>query len=736
MIKRYSFALLFFCYLLLLTVPTAAQDRVADPQEVNILLKNNVQELYFSIKSDDTLIGYSAYKVQRTMQLAGESFIKFQSLSRLKTGMGSIEDLYFQSEFSLSRQSLAPAYLQMKQTSARGDIFSETIFSSGVIAQKTASGKDQSSAIIPVTQSCNLLVNNLWGRLDTFVEHYLVMIILCRSGMTQIPVFDPILKTTGTIEIVPGKEERIEVGGTAYSCRHYTIKDFYGIPLMSAWYEPKVGRIIKMKELGGTLIFELSSRKVSVELEKSKGLDFMSSRAVPSPIYFTEPEKINRISLEGSLLGRGFQSLSHKVQGYEQQFNGTSTEFEASGTFEVKTSKPVIDKPNPFPPKNVPEDVAPYLKAQPGVESENEILKNKAMEITWKSRDSFTAASRINKWVKDNIKSGIALPAASFSFINGIGNSESRSLLVAAMCRSVGIPCRTAGGIAFKDGDFAPHYWVEAYLDANGWTPFDPESMTEGGGLDALRIYLWEFGDLTSTRIASIDFNPKPPQSVSYYNKDLTWAVGEERTYEIKKGETIIGREIAAIEDIMIEDGKESYIFASTSTLDIGGNTFKADGKLTISPNVLPREFLFKSEMDATQQVQHFKFEKGFITQIFDGTDRKRDIPYSRGTYLIDQRFLSQWALVVGQMPRPQLGKKYNFTVFVPEDLKTRDIELEAKNFEKIEAGEKEYDVFKCESKKGMVFYIDSTGKVVRIALPPQELEIDLVKTEFKLKNQ
>jgi hypothetical protein len=562
------------------------------------------------------------------------------------------------------------------------------------------------------------------------------MIILCRSGMTQIPVFDPILKTTGTVEIISGKEERIELGGTHYGCRQYTIKDFYGIPVMSAWYDPKAGRIIKMKELGGTLVFELSSRKVSRELEKSKGFDFLSSRSVPSPIYFSEPEKITRITLEARMLGRGFKNLSHKVQGYEQEFTGTSTEFEAAGTFEVKTSKPVIDKPNPFPPRNVPEEAQPYLKSQPGVECDNEILKNKAMEITWKSKDSFTAASRINKWVKDNIKSGIALPAASFSFINGIGNSESRSLLVAAMCRSVGIPCRTAGGIAFKEGDFIPHYWVEVYLDANGWIPFEPETTAEGGGLDALRIYLWEFGDLSSTQITSLDFSPRPAQSVSYYNKDLTWPVGEERTYEIKKGETIIGHETAVIEDIVVEDGRESYIFNSTSTLDIGGNTFKAEGKLTISPNVLPQEFLFKSEMDAQQQVQHFTFDKGFITQIFDGTDRKRDIPYSRGTYLIDQRFLSQWALVVGQMPKPQLGKKYNFTVFVPEDLKTRDIELEAKNFEKIEAGEKEYDVFKCESKKGMVFYIDSTGKVVRIALPPQELEIDLVKTELKIKNQ
>jgi hypothetical protein len=488
---RFTLKTLYFFLFLSLLPPLAAfsQDKGAAPAEVNILLKNNTQQLFYSLKSDDKLIGFSAYKIQRTLELAGESFIKIQSLSRVKTGMGFIEDMLFQSEFSLSRQTLAPAYLQMRQATAKGDIYSETIFSSGVIAEKSAQGKEMTSAIIPIDHMCNLMVNNLWGRVDTFVDHYLVLIILCRSGISRVPIFDPILKTTGTMEIISGKEEHVDLGGTRYQCRQYTIKDFYGIPLMTAWYEPKTARIIRMKECGGTLSFELSTQKVAKEVDKSKGFDFLSSRLIPSPIYFSEPEKITAIHMEAHFQGRGFMNLNHKVQGYEQQFNGNSTEFDATGAFDVKTSRPVIDKPNPFPPKKVPEEVQPYLQPQPGIESTNEILKNKAMEITWKSKDTFTAITRINKWIKDNIKPGIALPAASFSFISGVGNSESRSLLAAAMCRGVGIPCRVVGGMAFKEGNFVPHHWVEVYLDANGWIPFDPEQGGEST-VDALHLYL------------------------------------------------------------------------------------------------------------------------------------------------------------------------------------------------------------------------------------------------------
>jgi hypothetical protein len=74
--------------------------------------------------------------------------------------------------------------------------------------------------------------------------------------------------------------------------------------------------------------------------------------------------------------------------------------------------------------------------------------------------------------------------------------------------------------------------------------------------------------------------------------------------------------------------------------------------------------------------------------------------------------------------------------VFIPEDLKTREIELEVKNFERIEVGSEEKDAFRCESKRGMIFFIDMTGKVIKISLPPQNLEIDLVKSEFKFNSE
>ncbi|MHC9541719.1 MAG: transglutaminase-like domain-containing protein [Vulcanimicrobiota bacterium] len=735
----------FFPVTLLLLILTlqglyAAEPEQINQNDINALAKNRTDQ-YYSVKANDVLIGYSAFRVERTMQLAGQSFIKFQSMSKLKVGMGSITEILFQTDFSLTRQDMLPAYLLLRQSSSAGDLLSEVIFSTGVIAQKTMIGKEQTSSVLPIDQGCHLFLSDLWGRLDTFVEHYLIYVLLARSGNTRIRVYDPILKVTGTIEIVPGKDEQIEVNGVKYSCRHYLMKDYYGNELVNIWFDPRDARIIKLSDVGGIISVDISNKKVSSLLIKSKGMDFLGLRTYLSPIFFSESQKVDGIKATATFNGRGFKDPNHTILGYQQTFTGDWTETSSKGTFEVKTSKPALDKPNPFPPKNIAEEVKSYLLPQPGIESENDYIKNKSMEITWKSKDSFAAASKVSKWIKDNIKSGIALPSALFSFQSGIGNSESRAMLMVAMCRAAGLPARKVGGMAFREGRFSPQHWAEIYLENNGWVAFDPE-VGKDGNIDALRIYLWEFGDITSTEFTELDYSPKLPYTVSFYNKDLTWPVGEERIFTIKKGGNIIGEERACVEDIVMQEGKESYVFSSQSSLEIGGSVFKAKGTLYLTPQVLPLEFNYESEMGGKTEKSHFRFGKEFISQILKEAapdssqpEQTRNIPYSRGTYMIDQRFLSQWALVIGQIPKPQLGKKYTFTVFVPEDLTTREIELEVKNFEKVEVGEREVDTFRCESKKGMVFYVDSSSNVVKIALPSQELEIDLVKTEFKLNS-
>lgn len=57
--------------------------------------------------------------------------------------------------------------------------------------------------------------------------------------------------------------------------------------------------------------------------------------------------------------------------------------------------------------------------------------------------------------------------------------------LLVALCRSIGIPARLAGGWLLYPRAPVPHYWAEIYFDDEGWTSFDLSSWDlSAGGRD------------------------------------------------------------------------------------------------------------------------------------------------------------------------------------------------------------------------------------------------------------
>lgn len=691
-------------------------------------------EIHYSIKSDGVLIGYSIYKVERNMQLAGESFIKFQSLSVLKTGMGYIDESVFQTDFSVDSETLVPSYLLLQQSDSTQQLFSETLFSQGLIAQKNVAGNTSESSVHNTENGCLLFMTNLWGKLDTMVEHYLLLVLKAtEEKIDKIPVYDPVLRAEGTVGIVKGPNDTIKVLGRNTPCATFVLSDFYDIPLMKIWYDWKNKKIVRMEEIGGTIVFELSTQAVSKELDKSPGQDMWSYRTFVSPIYFPDNLDVKTFAITGRFTGRGFVTPDRKVLGFEQTFKGDMDPNSLNGSFLVKAEPVTVDQPNRFPPFKLGEEYAAYLKPQPGIESDNDYIVNKAQEITWKSLDSLSAAVKISKWLKENIKTGTSMPSALFAFNAGVANSESRAFLMTAMCRAVGLPARTVGGMVFDKGDFVTGYWVEVYIENNGWVPFEPGKEKEG--VSAVRVFLWEFGDLTSAAVDTIDFAPKPPARVSFQQKDLAWPIGEERVYQIKREEQIIGEERAVMEDLLInEEGQEIYRLRTTSTLNLGGQTFTSNAVVDMDIYGLALAFRSDSVIGSSTTKHNFKFENNFISYITEGPDDTeliRKIPYSRGTYLLDQRYLSLWALVMGQIPRLEINKTYDFTAFIPEEMQVRNIELEVKGYERVEAEGTELNTFKCETKNGIVFYIEPGGRVVKIDLNAQDLEFVLVETDL-----
>jgi hypothetical protein len=390
----------------------------------------------------------------------------------------------------------------------------------------------------------------------------------------------------------------------------------------------------------------------------------------------------------------------------------------------------------------MPEEIKPYIAPGPGVESDYVPLVTKAQELTWRSESAFQAARRLNGYVAGDFQTGVSLPSARYALESGVANPESRALLLVALARAAGLPARRVGGLVFQSGDFVPHHWVEIWLGAQeGWTPFDP-TTNEAGHVGASHIALWESGDIQATAIQVKNYTPRVPSKVAFFNTELTWPVGEERVYAILRDGQRIGTEVARVGDMQFVDDQEVYRFEARATLQDGAQALQMDSELLVDAKGLPVRFHMLSGDPKAPIETTLQFKGDTLREEIKGGSRpiQRDVPFARGTYLTDQRFLSQWALVVGQIPQARPGdavqpeQKQTLHVFVPEDLRSRELVLEARGTEALTLADgTEIQARTFESEKGMVFYLNGQNQVVKIAIPAQKLEVLLEKAEFRL---
>lgn len=739
------------------TSPTA--ERPAPPPPLPIpdgpaVVKANLPvgstQLY-EILYDGKLVGYSLFQVTGSMGLAGEQFYILDGRGRIKLGVGGVNDTLFLSKLIVEKNTLLPSLFTCKQGSEKADdVFGlECVYTAASVAQTNSAGKisQQNQFFFPKGETPRLLFNNLWGALDTFPEHYWLLIRSAVNGGV-LSAYDPILRGSGKVIVYAPKIETIKWDKQDVKTRLYTISDLRGELLAKVRVSDRNLELMEVQEVGrGLTLRRTANSNLIKQVEASKGVDLWPRKVVASNVYFPDPEKLTALEADVEISLRGGQFADHKIPGYRQYFNGEIKEGYMKGRVVVRSVPVEMERRTPYPLRaTIPEDVAVYLKPGPGVESDFAPIVNKARELTWKSENTFQAAKRLCNYVNSQVEEGVSLPSARYALESGVGNPESKALVLVALARAADLPARRVGGLLFREGHFVPHHWAELWLGPDeGWTPFDP-TTSEQGHVGASHIALWESGDVQNLDVKVISYAPRAPNKVAFFNRELAWPVGEERVYNIIKDGQKIGQEVAGIKELVVRDNKEGYIFQATAEITEQQTVpFKADSEVFLDPRGLPITFKLNAvENGKTTMDQSFDFKTDLARQQENkpkGEPVVREVPFSQGTYLTDQRFLSQWALVVGQTPQPEAGKtftvgdKYTFHIFVPEELRTREMVLEVRGEEPITGPDgEEIDVWRLESDGGMAFFLNDKSQVVKISIPTQNLDVMLAETRFKMQ--
>ena len=137
------------------------------------------------------------------------------------------------------------------------------------------------------------------------------------------------------------------------------------------------------------------------------------------------------------------------------------------------------------------QDLAPYLRPEPLIESDDPQILAEATAAIAGADDPRTKAERLTRRVNGMLdkKPTVSLPSAREVLRTKVGDCNEHTALYVAMARAVGIPARIAVGLAYSRGAFYYHAWPEVYLEeARGrglsrasagesrgfWLPVDP----------------------------------------------------------------------------------------------------------------------------------------------------------------------------------------------------------------------------------------------------------------------
>lgn len=119
-------------------------------------------------------------------------------------------------------------------------------------------------------------------------------------------------------------------------------------------------------------------------------------------------------------------------------------------------------------------ELASFLAAEPLVQSDEPAIRALAERIVGDTRDPSIAAERLTRWVYDSLEKRISfsVPDAMQVLRLRAGDCNEHTQLYVALARSIGIPARSAAGLAYVRGKFYYHAWPEVHLGE--WVPVDP----------------------------------------------------------------------------------------------------------------------------------------------------------------------------------------------------------------------------------------------------------------------
>jgi hypothetical protein len=394
------------------------------------------KETWMNIVQSNRKIGFShsifsaepdGYRLQETVRM------------RINT-MGMVQDINLKTIGRLNHDfSLASFDFEIKSGrfsfNVNGSVFGD------VLTVRTSSAGTSREADIPLK-----------------AKPYLLSAITAAMSATELKtgdkytfdIFDPAtMGQTAVIVEVIGRED-LRVMGKAQSATKIAL-NFKGTSQL-AWIGES-GEVLKEKGILGIQLKKTTRDDALRGLAAAASADLTQTASVASNVVLENLDRLATLQVAISGIPHQRVQLNGGRQTLKANILTIEKEILANLTADIRES-------------NLQNLEKIFLKPGPFIQSDDQRIQTLAQEIAGNHAAPLDKVRMLVDWVYKNIdkRPVLSLPDALSTLENRVGDCNEHAVLLAALARAAGIPCRIEAGLVYLKGRFYYHAWNLVYL--------------------------------------------------------------------------------------------------------------------------------------------------------------------------------------------------------------------------------------------------------------------------------
>ena len=263
-------------------------------------------------------------------------------------------------------------------------------------------------------------------------------------------IFDPATMGQAPVIVeVIGQEDIQIMGATQFATK--VILNFKGANQI-AWIGEN-GDVLREKGILG-IHLEKTTRNEALEgLELQASEDLTRTASVASNVMLVNPERLSTLKVQIS----GVANERVQLEGGRQTFENDVLTIQKES---------LANLPDALDPSNLETLEKIFLRPEPFIQSDDQKIIALAREIVGNQTKPLEKTRKLVDWVHQHIQKRpvLSLPDALSTLEHRVGDCNEHAVLLAALARAAGIPCRVDAGLVYLKDRFYYHAWNLVYL--------------------------------------------------------------------------------------------------------------------------------------------------------------------------------------------------------------------------------------------------------------------------------